>query len=88
MKRIEQEDLERLCRRINVAMGNPTGYTKGAYGLDYAYGGANLVEYVTESGGERLVIQGRYSKGELYDLMRAYLAGYEARVAQESHEQA
>jgi ribosome modulation factor len=90
MKRIKQEDLERLCRRINVAMGLSPGTTEEAYALRYDYPASRgTVRFVKVSTSYEIpIIDGYYSKDELHTLMKAYLAGYEARVAQESHEQA
>lgn len=83
--RITNADIEGLVHQINVRAGqNTEGWTQdasgryranvGTYVIDSAYGGVSLSQLVNESGGERTII-GRGTKRELYNAMRAYLAG-------------
>lgn len=87
--RINQSDLYAVLNRINQTAGqNPEPWTKqehgkykanvGTYVLDWAYGGVQLAQLVTDGGGERN-ITGRGTKRETYHRMHAYLRGLEAR---------
>ncbi len=82
MERITQAHLENLLKRINQTAGfeNPKYSTPDSYGLDGAYGGWKLVQYVNSSGGERNITHGYVSKRELYEKMHAFLSGLLARV--------
>ena len=86
MDRITQKNLEIYVDRINQATNSPmAAYTKkdgkftaniGNYHLDYAYGGAKLVRMCNEGGGISTISTGGYgTKRELYEWMRAFLAG-------------
>lgn len=65
----------------NGKKGNrEVGFTTniGNYHLDYAYGGVKLSQMVSESGGiTNISDMGFGTKRELYNWMRAYLAGIE-----------
>ena len=87
--RINKSDLYAVLGRINHATGNkPEAWTKqedgrykanvGTYVLDWAYGGVQLAQLVTDGGGQRN-ITGRGTKRETYHRMHAYLRGLEAR---------
>lgn len=83
MERTTLNQLNMLLKRINVAAGYgelPKYSTPGSYGLDGAYGGWKLVQYVNDKGGERNITHGFVSKCECYDLMYAYLSGMQARL--------
>ena len=86
------KQLEHMVSRINKATGSPeASYTKhgdkytaniGNYHLDGAYGGWQLQRMCTDGGGVDQPIGGGYvPKRELYDKMRAYLAGIEQHKA-------
>lgn len=82
MIRITEKDLENVLARINVAAGfeaKPKYSTPGSYGLDGAYGGWKLVQYVNASGGERNITWGFVPKRELFGRMNAYLSGMTAK---------
>lgn len=95
MDRITQKDLEYQVDRINEVTGSPkTSYTKetdgtfhaniGNYHLDYAYGGVKLHRMVNPGGGVTEISNGGYgTKRELWEWMRAFLAGFgEAKNSQ------
>ena len=85
---ITVKNLQAVVNRINKATGSPsTQYSTevpcaamiGNYHLSSAYGGYALHQVVNVSGGIRDISNsGHMSKRALYDLMFAYLAGYEA----------
>jgi hypothetical protein len=86
---ITLKNLQAVVDRINKATGSPVEqYTKangklvaniGNYHLSGAYGGYALYRMVNASGGIRDISDSGYmTKRALYDLMHAYLAGYEA----------
>jgi len=77
MERINQRDIENMLSRINQSAGfaNPKYNMKGAYCLDYAYGGVELQQYVGENGGIRSVTHGHDTKRILHGKMTAFLAG-------------
>lgn len=91
MERITQKDLEYLVKRINEVTDSPmkswtqTGKGRftanvGNYHLDYAYGGVKLGRMVSEGGGvTNISDMGFGTKRELYNWMRAFLAGHEAK---------
>ena len=84
--RITQKDLEYLVKRINEVTSSPAKPYRGTgkgfranignYHLDYTYGGVKLSRMVNEGGGTT-AISGMASctKRELYNWMRAFLAG-------------
>ena len=90
MERITKKQLERLVNWINRATNSPetaftvdeTGkYTAniGAFYLSGAYGGVNLVRICTDGGGvENVFNHGHVPKRQLWQEMRAFLAGLEA----------
>ncbi len=80
MERITENNLKALLARINVKAGHgeaPKYSTIGAYALDWAYGGVQLVQYCNTSGGQRN-ITGRGTKRECWNNMHAFLNGMEA----------
>jgi hypothetical protein len=91
MSSITKENLQAVVDRINKTTGSPAQtYTDvngklvaniGNYHLSNAYGGYALHRVCNTSGGITDVSNsGHVSKRELYDLMFAYLAGYEAAI--------
>jgi hypothetical protein len=91
MDRIRQSDLEHYAGLINQATNSPmepwtrddTGKlvaNVGNYYISGAYGGVSLQRNVNLSGGCTDVFNcGHVPKRDLYNRMRAYLAGLEAR---------
>ena len=86
---ITLKNLQAVVDRINKATGSPVKpYTEvndklianiGNYHLSSAYGGYKLHRMCTLGGGIRDISNSGYmSKRALYDIMHAYLAGYEA----------
>ena len=78
--RIKESDLKALVSRINKAFNieNKNYSTIGAFDLDYAYGGVQLVQYVNEFGGVNDVFRcGHITKKDLYNRMDAFLTGIE-----------
>jgi hypothetical protein len=86
MERIKQAWLERQVEEINKITGSPEApYTRkngktvanvGNYFLDWAYGGVRLARMCNEGGGMECVLnQGFSTKRELYNELRAYIAG-------------
>lgn len=84
MERITQSHLEGVLKRINRMAGfeNPKYSTPNSYGLDGAYGGWKLVQYVNDKGGERNITHGFAPKKELYYQMLSFLGGMEAKKGQ------
>ncbi len=77
--------LQAIVDRINRTTGNPLSpyadgkSAVGCYHLDHAYGGVALYQMDNESGGCRDVLQcGHTTKGNLADLMFAFIRGLEA----------
>jgi hypothetical protein len=88
-KAITLKNLQAVVDRINTTTGSPVEqYTKangkllaniGNYHLSGAYGGYALYRMVNASGGIRDISNSGYmTKRALYDILHAYLAGYEA----------
>ena len=83
---ITVKNLQWVVDRINTTTGSPVeqyskddGANIGNYHLSGAYGGYALYRMVNASGGITDISDSGYmTKRALYDLMRAYLAGYEA----------
>ena len=83
---ITTKNLQAVVDRINTTTGSPVeqyskddGANIGNYHLSSAYGGYALYRMVNASGGIRDISDSGYmTKRALYDLMHAYLAGYEA----------
>lgn len=87
--RITIKHLDALCARINAATGSPaTPYTRdaggkhkanvGNYHISQAYGGYCLHRMVNEYGGVYTPLSGGHGPArELYEQMRAFLAGIE-----------
>lgn len=95
MERITDKHLQRQIDLINKTLNRPiepwsrdetTGRSKanvGNFHLSGAYGGVALEETVNESGGVNSVFNcGHVTKRDLYDRMRAYLAGIETAQKQ------
>ena len=86
MDRITEKHLSYLVDRINTETGSPmqpygeTGANVGNYHLSFAYGRVSLERMHNTSGGVALII-GSGTKRELYNQMRAFLSGLEAKVA-------
>ena len=91
MNRITLEDLDRTVDSINKAQDTPCEPWScrdidgkyigniGNYHLGSAYGGWSLQQMMNEQGGVRDVFQvGHVPKRRLYDLLRAYRAGFTA----------
>lgn len=97
MERITQKDLEYLVKRINEVTDSPltswskTGIGKfnaniGNYHLDYAYGGVKLVRMVNPGGGiTEISRDGFGTKRELFNWMRAFLAGLDVNEKCPAH---
>ncbi len=91
MERITQKDLEWFVKRINELTGSPQDrYTKNAdgrhkanagnYHLDYAYGGVKLVRMCSEGSGVAVISHSGFgTKRELYNWMRAFVAGIQIK---------
>jgi hypothetical protein len=91
MERITQKNLEYLVKRINEITGSPAeSWTRksngdysanvGNYHLDYAYGGVSLERMTRTTGSVNMISGiGHVPKRELYNWMRAFLAGIELR---------
>lgn len=93
--RITEKNLEALCTRLNKLTGNPEQpysvklgadhHTAniGNYHLSHAYGGVCLHQMMNESGGVHSVFgMGHGTKRELYDQLRAFIAGIELQQEQ------
>lgn len=87
--RITDKDLQAVVDRINRTLKQPMKpYEQidgklveqiGNYHLDSAYGGVKLSRMASEGGGiEDVLSCGFTTKRELYELMHAFLRGYEA----------
>ncbi len=92
MERITDKNLEAVVARINAVTNSPaTAYTRtadkfeaniGNYHLSHAYGGVSLHKMVGKGGGVTDVFgRGHMPKRELYDLMHAFLRGYDVAKA-------
>ena len=92
MNRITRANLDAMCAEINRTAGTPTEpWTRhgdgrltaniGCYHLSGAYGGWSLEQMASEGGGVHAIFSGYLPKRELYERMRAYLAGMRAREA-------
>lgn len=91
MAQITKQHLQAVVDRINRVTNSPMTYfqtigIKGApntinvnhYHLDWAYGGVNLCRVCNTSGGVRDIFSsGHMPKAKLYDLMHAYLKGFD-----------
>lgn len=69
MENIKEAHLIRLIARLNKKAGMRGGVCEvGAYLLDFACGGYQLVQIVNEGGGQRIVSKGgRLTKRQLYN---------------------
>ena len=80
MERITERMLKARVDQLNKIKGfdNPKYSTIGSYTLDFAYGGVALHEFVNESGGIHDVFRnGHMPKRELFNLIKAFIAGLE-----------
>ena len=89
MNRITDNQLVAVVDRLNRITNNPPTYATreadgrftihiGNYHIDRAYGGCQLVQTVTAGGGVRDVLDhGHVTKRALYELMHAYLKGFD-----------
>ena len=88
--RITEKDLQLNCDELNNLFGYETEcYTKqpdgsyrpnpNVYHIDHAYGGVSLVQMSSTPGctgvSDVRGVYGRFTKRELYNLMRAYIHG-------------
>ena len=92
MEQITRKDLDHLVNMINRATKSPMEpYTKGEngkftsnignYHLSWAYGGVCLERMENESGGISSVINSGFTtKRDLYNRMRAFLDGLQAKA--------
>lgn len=77
--RITQKDLEHAVTELNCKTGNPTEYytgrkaNVGAYVISYAYGGCQLQQVTSESGGIRNITSGYNPKREVYNVIQGML---------------
>lgn len=82
--RITERDLYAAVERLNeIVHGNPkpAHNAPGAYFLQGAYGGWQLQRNAPNGRGCESVTSGYVSKPALYDMLHAYIKGYEAAVA-------
>lgn len=89
--RVTMSQLYDLLSRINAKAGfnesvklwnqvdGKNTSTVGMYCLNGAYGGWQMARICNESGGQSTVTHGFVSKRELYNLMRAFLAGMDTQ---------
>jgi hypothetical protein len=83
-RRITERDLYDAVARLNeLAHGEPkpAHNAPGAYFLQGAYGGWQLQRNAPNGRGCESVTSGYVSKPALYDMLHAYIKGYEAAVA-------
>ena len=83
--RITKAHLEAKIATINEMTGNPTeAYTRtdsglkvnvGHYLLDKGYGGYSFAQITNDKGGERNIINGRFSGKEMANILDAYRFG-------------
>ena len=90
MQRITDKQLKAVVDRINRITGAPETYSDkqhdgsfksniGHYCLDGAYGGVSLHRTVNDGGGVTDVLScGHVNKRQLYELMHAWIRGYNA----------
>ena len=85
-RRITESDLYAAVTRLNDTAGMPNDLTaNGAYYLQGAYGGWQLQRTRLDGRGCESVTSGYVSKPALYDMLHAYIKGYEAAVADRHH---
>lgn len=89
--RVTKLDLYNMLSRINEKAGfsdsdklwnqvnGQNVSTVGMYCLNGAYGGWQMARISNESGGQSTVTHGFVSKRELYNIMRAFLAGMDTQ---------
>lgn len=99
MDRITIKHLKALAHRLNQITGSPVEpYTRGADGhhranignfhISQAYGGYCLHRMMNEGGGVTCPLgNGHGPARELYEQMRAYIAGFEAALSMASRAQ-
>ena len=85
MTRVTKEMLELVVLRLNTITNSPTKYCvdgkvqPDCYHIDSQNGGWSLARTSSHSSGEVDVLRtGHTSRGHLYELIHAYIAGYEA----------
>lgn len=86
MQRITDKQLKAVVDRINRITGSHENYcsedgstTIGHYCLDGAYGGVSLHRICSAGGGVTDVLScGHVTKRQLYELMHAWIRGYNA----------
>jgi hypothetical protein len=82
--RITESELYAVVERLNRTVhgeDNPAHNAPGAYFLQGAYGGWQLQRNAPNGRGCESVTSGYVSKPALYDMLHAYIKGYEAAVA-------
>lgn len=82
--RITERDLYAVVERLNTTVygePKPAHNAPGAYFLQGAYGGWQLQRNAPNGRGCESVTSGYVSKPALYDMLHAYIKGYEAAVA-------
>lgn len=92
--RITEKDMQHWVKYLNNITGNPVQpwgrvgdrnrANIGNYHLSHAYGGVCLHQMSNESGGVRSVFgMGHGTKRDLYDQLRAFIAGIELQQQNE-----
>jgi hypothetical protein len=88
MERITEKHLQAIVDRLNRITGMPAApYWEGKaqvgnYHLSHAYGGVALHRMYNDAGGITSPLStGHITKRELANLMHAYIAGLESKVA-------
>ena len=81
MARIRESEVQAQVRRINLALGRPTGYARGAIILQGAYGGWQVQEIMSDQGSVRSLTSGFRPLREASDYLAGMEAGIEARKA-------
>lgn len=87
--RITEKDLKIAVARLNKLTNSPETYFNaerktnvGHFCLDFADGGIRLQRVCNESGGVQVIFSCGYTtKRALYDLIHAYIAGYELAIS-------
>lgn len=81
MDRITVKQLNAYCETINHITGSPLEYGQiGNYHVSQEYKGYNFYRITNEGGGgvENIFSLGAVPAKELYNLMRAFVAGYQS----------
>lgn len=88
--RIKLSDLQEQVDTINTLMGNPMTYShwegdehiwhSGHWFLSQAYGGVNVHQLMESSAIRTPLYGGYYTKRELYEQLRNFIAGLQTRI--------